>query len=453
MANPEHIAWLLEGVESWNERYKPSENGSYRFTPDLQDAPLYQIFREAGKLDHSTRIPLAGIDLRLANLAGADLSLADLSNAYLAVADCTGADLSYASLTGASLWEAKLTDANLQSADLTGANLGGSEMWKANLYPPVLAAAKQYADKGESVGITEGLLSNIKKLKNQYDASTTLYFRGEVESEWDLRPSVMRDDLVQFESEMLVDLVTRRPEEFNGQPSALAQWVLAQHHRLKTRFLDITRNPLVALFHACDSTEQDSTYRSDGVLHILAVPPELIKPFNSDVVSIIANVARLSRREQDTLVGKRYGIFEDRFRYENDYPAALHILYQLIHQEKPYFEKRVDPRDLYQVFVVEPKQSPERIKAQSGAFLISAFHKRFEREEILQFNNGIPVYAQYKLVVPEDCKETIINDLRLLNITRESLFPGLDSSAKAVTDSYDVLIADFPPPRWTLPPT
>ena len=38
-------------------------------------------------------------------------------------------------------------------------------------------------------------------------------------------------------NEILTDLVSQRPEEFNEMTSALAQWVLAQHHGLKTRFL------------------------------------------------------------------------------------------------------------------------------------------------------------------------------------------------------------------------
>ena len=111
-------------------------------------------------------------------------------------------------------------------------------------------------------------------------------------------------------------------------------------------------------------------------------------------------------------------------------------LYHLIRQEKPFFEERIDPRDFFRVFVVEPQQSFERVRAQSGAFLISAFHERLERGEILQWNPGIPVYDHYGLFVPREHKQGILGELRLLNITRESLFPGLGEAAKAVAGRY-----------------
>ena len=103
---------------------------------------------------------------------------------------------------------------------------------------------------------------------------------------------------------MLNELMSRQPEAFSGLTSAFSQWVLAQHYGLKTRLLDITRNPLVALFNAC---EEDG--EKDGRLHVFAVPSDLIKSFNSDTVSIIANFAKLRHAEQNLLLllGKNAG--------------------------------------------------------------------------------------------------------------------------------------------------
>ena len=50
--------------------------------------------------------------------------------------------------------------------------------------------------------------------------------------------------------------------------------------------------------------------------------------------------------------------------------------------------------------------------------------------------NGIPVYGHYALTIPWESIRDVINDLIFLNITRETLYPGLDASAKAVTGSY-----------------
>ena len=465
MANPEHIEWLLEGVDSWNQRRKEKY-----FEPDLSGANIYGLFDEAEMLDEDDYIPLSKINLNNANLENAQLlyarlneatlqgALLDRANLYeanlsgakmqgarlyrarLYHADLTNAILDLAYLKKASLFQTTLRGTDLSSTKLTGAEFGASWPWEAKLYRDSGPMSSSYQDVKLDKQINS--VADLIEQCNELDANRSdgvIYYRGEATNKWELRPSVMRlqepgkISLISKESNMLLDLMSRRPEDFTNVTSALDQWVLAQHYGLKTRLLDVTRNPLVALFSACESQE------FPGRLHVLAVPKELIKPFNSDTISIAANFCKLSRAEQNLLLGWSKEDIRERepdSEYQFDYSNVLNRLYHLIRQEKPNFKKLIDPRDFFRVFVVEPQQSFERIRAQSGAFLISAFHERFEQREVLQWNSGIPIYHHFMIEVPKESKQHIIDELRLLNVTRETLYPGLDESANVITNRY-----------------
>ena len=284
-------------------------------------------------------------------------------------------------------------------------------------------------------------------MRKRYEGRT-LFFRGERDCTWKLRPSVMRpaaDDTFKLrahEGEMLRDLMSRRPEDFLGMNSALEQMVMAQHHGLKTRLLDVSHNPCVALFSACDCRDpagKPLDNEMDGRLHVFAVPKELVKPFDSDIVSIVGNFAKLDRGYQNLLLGRNG---EDSLAEDPEtpiqylYSEGLHRLYHYIRQERPHFEERIDPRDFFRVFVVEPKQSSQRIRAQRGAFIISAFHERFEKDDIQGRVRDIPVYAHEILIVPRENKDHILEELSLLDFTRETLYPSLDEVANRITGHY-----------------
>lgn len=173
------------------------------------------------------------------------------------------------------------------------------------------------------------------------------------------------------------------------------------------------------------------------MVHVFVVPRSLVKPFDSDAISIVANFAKLHAWEQDLLVGKRrLDLPEGWFRGVNrgHYDKVMRRLLGLIGQEKARFEAVVDVRDFFKVFVVEPQQSFERIRAQSGAFLISAFHERFERDRVVGWNEHTPVYRHYTLSVPASKKGELLEELALLGVTREAMFPGLDEAARAITE-------------------
>ena len=425
MANPEHLKWLTEGVDAWNTRRQHKN-----FQPDLFGVD-FGIELPRVTLD---RVDFSDANLRCSNLKDANLQNANLTNASLSCADLQNANLSNTTLVGA----------DLRQATLIGVNLLNAQPWQAGLYLPAdgemsfLPYQDEVTDPSEAYQAAEleinktkindiaCLLRACRAIGDKYQYYYTydvirLYFRGESRCSWELCPSAMRSEAGPVEGELLLELMSRRPQDFSGVTSALAQWVLAQHHGLLTRLLDITRNPLVGLFHACE--ERDSKDK-DGCLHVFAVPKALIKPFNSDAIGIIANFAKLFKHEQSLLLG--------RTGHEGNYHEVVRRLYHFIREEKPYFKKRIDPRDFFRVFVVEPQQTFERLRAQSGAFLLSAFHQRFERNEILERIGEMPIYGHFMLKVPHACKKNVLDELRLLNITRGTLFPGLDETATEV---------------------
>ncbi|MGB2606434.1 MAG: toll/interleukin-1 receptor domain-containing protein [Candidatus Sulfotelmatobacter sp.] len=132
MANGEHLAKILEGVEAWNEWRRANAE----IVPDLSRADLHRAKLSRAKLSEANlrRASLRGAylggpvfreaNLRGASLCGAYLGGADLRQANLYLADLSEADLTRAGLSGAHLNWAHLNRANLRGANLTGAHVG-----------------------------------------------------------------------------------------------------------------------------------------------------------------------------------------------------------------------------------------------------------------------------------------------------------------------------------------
>ena len=91
-----------------------------------------------------------------------------------------------------------------------------------------------------------------------------VFFRGHASFIWNLSPSLFRDSSVRFdEHDMLRQACNLSWSELNNCKTDLEKLVVLQHFGLKTRLLDVSYNPLVALYFACDNEKNKN---EDGVV-------------------------------------------------------------------------------------------------------------------------------------------------------------------------------------------
>ncbi|MDB5471718.1 MAG: hypothetical protein JWR84_3278 [Caulobacter sp.] len=250
-------------------------------------------------------------------------------------------------------------------------------------------------------------------------------YRGHASSTFSLQPSVFRDPLAKKNEHILLrELIASHPSEFVSDQETLEQLVRLQHYSLPTRLLDVSWNPLVALYFACQpnkrriidaSTRARKTVEDDGEVIITRVGRSRLRYFDSDTVCCLANLARLKTSLKDEL---------DTSMPATEFNKSLPVrrLIHFIRQEKMQFEPEIIPKDLNRIILVKPKQSNKRILAQDGAFFIFG-----QTHEILDDNKqGIEID---RISVPASNKIRILKQLDRLAINQKTLFPEIDSAA------------------------
>ena len=87
---------------------------------------------------------------------------------------------------------------------------------------------------------------------------TEVFYRGHANRDWELLPSIFRTpNGVEKEHLLFRDMVAHEPQSFSECKSTLDYLVQMQHYGLPTRLLDMTTNPLVALYFACEQAGDD----------------------------------------------------------------------------------------------------------------------------------------------------------------------------------------------------
>jgi hypothetical protein len=262
----------------------------------------------------------------------------------------------------------------------------------------------------QTITSLEGFVRKIRQVTPAPDE--VLLYRGHSNArEYKLVPSVLREvRYKEAEHVILRELVSSHPQEFADDTSTLDQLARVQHYSLPTRLLDLTWNPLAGLYFA--AKEHDGI---PGEVIVLRVKKPLVKFYDSDTASCIANLAHLSAMEKAAI---DFSLGPDPFNEQ----APIDRLLQFIRVEKPHFLSRIDPSHLKSAVVVKPKLNNRRILAQSGAFLL--FGHEASLEPVPPADIGIE-----RIRINGNKKQVIRRELDRMAMNDSSMFPEIEKAA------------------------
>lgn len=332
--------------------------------------------------------------------------------------------------------------------------------------------------------------------KHPENASQEFFYRGHANKAWKLEPAVYRiDDEGKshraVELQMYQEMLRRNPQAFQDCHTTFECLVKMQHYDLSTRLLDLTQSPLVALYFACCEMNE-----CDGEIIILKANKKDIYfqenlpfntlsdfEFNNDFVNILADIVSQLLNESKFFDFRK----SDQIKSElNTFYCDLNHIRNINSTEEIYFEllEAIEKFDQKLSSLAQEEMSNIHKKISSDAQLVysnfsgltlSILKEIFTRYDIplstrdkniidflVSYSEEIIIYPplnnerihrqrgaficfpqyQYKkressfptecLTIASDKKERILNELKIMGITRSYLFPELDMQAKDI---------------------
>lgn len=275
----------------------------------------------------------------------------------------------------------------------------------------------------EKIGSIRSFLTQIETYTK--DTEHVYFYRGHARFSYKPVPSIYRNPgWIKNEDILFKELILRCPNDFGSELSAFQTLVRMQHYSLPTRLLDITSNPLIALYFASESTISPS---ESGEVLVFRVPKRDIKYYDSDTVSVLSNISkRPSSFAPPAEITARKPL-NDR--------QDIKLLIHEIRSEKPYFQEKIEPAHLRSVVCVKPKMDNARIIRQDGAFFLFGIGQSKLKAASLPTQYMLSESAP-RLLVKFDEKRKVRDQLETLGITKGTIYPEIERVAEYIRDLY-----------------
>jgi hypothetical protein len=298
-------------------------------------------------------------------------------------------------------------------------------------------------NNGIEISSVSVFIEKINELKaNLNESSQELFFRGQKTDFWALTPSVFRDNLLSIEHTLMQLPLLKVPHEFVSINNDFERMTKYQHYGMCTRLLDLTTNPLVALFFACATYGQvhykddpnDTCQEANGVIFFNKRYSTPIDELNVKIVSALSQMdlskdntlgAILNNLVRQQIISKESA---DRWNSNSHYEEFIEIIQNN--------------------YIVIPPYNNERLSRQSGIFLLTGcfnfIYKTAINESIIEkgYKNLRDEFDEKFFYVSGENKEIILEELDTYNINEATLFPELEHHLNYIKNKKNALKTD-----------